>query len=118
MQSNDSIENSREYFRLAIEQIGKLGVPIDPLNYSIWYEYFAGGNKMLNAAIDAHIGDPGAFSNGFSKLLYEKFIVDKKEQLNDMVRDGLQKVFGEIIGSIQTTAMQYTASNNQFQKNQ
>ena len=115
MQYNDSVEDSQKYFRLAIEQIGKHGLPIDPLNYCIWYEYFAGGNKVLNALIDANIEDQKVFCNGFSKQLYEKCIVDKKEQLNDMVREELQKVFDEIIGSIQTTTMKYTDSNNQLQ---
>ena len=115
MQYNESVEDSRQYFRLALEQIGKRGLPTDPLNYCIWYEYASGKNKALTAAIDSHIGEPEAFKNGLSQKLYQEFIVDKKEALNDMVRDGLQKVFGEIIGSIQTTTRQYAASENQLE---
>jgi diguanylate cyclase len=115
MEYNDSIEDSRGYFRFAIEQIGKYGSPIDPLNYCVWYEYASGNNKPLNAAIDSHLGDPGAFKNGFVKQLYKDFVANEKEKINDMVRDGLQKVFGEIIGSIQTTTEKYTTSNDNLQ---
>ena len=70
---------------------------------------------MLNAVIDANIGNPEALSNGFSKQLYDKFIIDKKDKLNELVSDGLQKIFGEIIGSIQATTKQYAVSNTQLQ---
>jgi diguanylate cyclase len=115
MEYNDSIEDARGYFRFAIEQIGKHGSPVDPLNYCIWYEYASGKNKPLNEAIDSHLGNPGAFKNGFIKELYNEFIANEKEKMNDMVRDGLRNVFSEIIGSIQTTTKQYTTSNNNLQ---
>ena len=115
MEYNDSLEDAKGYFRFAIEQIGKYGAPIDPLNYCIWYEYASGKNQPLNAAIDSHLGDPGTFKNGFVKQLYNDFVANEKEKMNDMVRDGLQKVFGEIIGSIQTTTQQYKTSNNNLQ---
>lgn len=115
MEYNDSIEDAKGYFRFAIEQIGKHGTPIDPLNYCIWYEYASGKNKPLNAAIDSHLNDPGAFKNGFTKKLYNDFIAEEKEKINDMVRDGLQKVFGEIVGSIHTTTKQFTTSNDNLQ---
>ena len=115
MEYNDSLEDAKGYFRFAIEQIGKYGAPIDPLNYCIWYEYASGKNQPLNAAIDSHLGDQGTFKNGFVKQLYNDFVANEKEKMNDMVRDGLQKVFGEIIGSIQTTTQQYKTSNNNLQ---
>ena len=115
MQYNENVEESRKYLRLALEQIGKLGLPTDPLNYCIWYEYSSGKNKELTKVMDSHIDDPEAFKNGLSQKLYHEFIAGKKEELNDMVRDGLQKVFGENIGSIHTTTLHYADAGNHLE---
>ena len=55
MQYSDGIEDSRRYLRLTLELIGKHGLPTDPLNYCIWYEYVSGNNEELKAAIDNHL---------------------------------------------------------------
>ncbi|MCP3876246.1 MAG: GGDEF domain-containing protein, partial [Desulfobacteraceae bacterium] len=55
MRYNESIEDSRQYLRHALELIGKYKLPTDPVNYSIWYEYASGKNGELNAAIDKHL---------------------------------------------------------------
>ena len=73
MQYTDSIDNSRQYLRHALEMIGKHGLPTDPLNYCIWYEYASGKNRALNAAIDNHLQSNGAFSEEICRQLFNQF---------------------------------------------
>ena len=41
-------------------------VPVDPLNYAVWYHYVAGTNADLNKAIDTLIRDQKPFDSNIS----------------------------------------------------
>ena len=112
MQYGDSIDNSRQYLRLALEMIGKHGLPTDPLNYCIWYEYASGKNKELNTAIDNHLQSNGAFSEEICRQLFNQYIAGEAETVNTLVREELNKVFAEIIGAIKTTNHHFSQSEN------
>ena len=75
MQYGDSIEDSRQYLRLSLEQIGKHGLPTNPVNYCIWYEYASGKNEALNTAIDRHIKDNGDLSEAACRAFFTRFII-------------------------------------------
>ncbi|MBR9986124.1 MAG: diguanylate cyclase [Desulfosarcina sp.] len=110
MQYDDSIDNSRQYLRLALEMIGKHGLPTDPLNYCIWYEYASGKNKELNTAIDNHLQSNGTFSEEVCRQLFNQYIAGEAETVSTLVREELNKVFAEIIGAIQTTNQHFSQS--------
>jgi diguanylate cyclase len=115
MQYNDSIEDSRQYLRLALELIGRHGLPTDPLNYCIWYEYASDKNLKLNAAIDDHQKNNGTFSEEINRQLYNQYIASGSETVTTLVREGLRKVFSEIVGAIKTTSQHYSASENHLE---
>jgi diguanylate cyclase len=112
MQYDDSVDNSRQYLRLALEMIGKHGLPTDPLNYCIWYEYASGKNRELNAAIDNHLQSNGAFSEEICRQLFNQYIAGETETVTALVREELKKVFAEIIGAIKTTNQHLSESEN------
>ena len=112
MQYDDSIDNSRQYLRLALEMIGKHGLPTDPLNYCIWYEYASGKNGELNNAIDHHLQNNGAFSEEICQQLFNQYIAGETETVTALVREELKKVFAEIIGAIKNTNQHFSQSEN------
>jgi len=67
-------------------------------------------------AIDNFVNGAGSYPEDLSQKIYREFIADKKELLNDLVRDGLKKVLGEIVASIAATNQQYDDSENQLTK--
>jgi len=115
MQYNDSIDDSRQYLRLALELIGKHGVPTDPLNYCIWYEYASEKNEALNTAIDKHLKNNGAFSEEINLQLYNQYIASDSESVTKLVREGLRKVFSEVIGAIKTTNQHFSSSEDHLE---
>jgi diguanylate cyclase len=115
MQYDDSIDHSRQYLRLALEMIGKHGLPTDPLNYCIWYEYASGKNGDLNAAIDNHLQHNGGFSEEICRQLFNQYITNGTETVTTMVREELKKVFVEIIGAIRTTNQHFSRSENNLE---
>jgi diguanylate cyclase len=115
MRYKDTIDNSRQYLRLTLELIGKHGLPTDPLNYCIWYEYASGRNEALNAAIDKHLESSGAFSEEINLQLFNQHIADGKATVTVLVREELKRVFAEIISAIKTTNQNFSASENQLE---
>ncbi len=115
MQYDDTIDESRQYLRLTLELIGKHGLPTDPLNYCIWYEYASGKNEALNEAIDKHLKGGGDFSEEISRQLFNQHIANGKETVTTLVREELKKVFTEIILAIKTTNRNFTASENNLE---
>ncbi len=115
MQYNDTIDDSRQYLRLTLEMIGKHGLPTDPLNYCIWYEYASGRNEALNAAIDKHLESSGAFSEEINRQLFNQHIANGKETVTTLVREELKRVFTEIIRAIKTTNQHFSTSENNLE---
>lgn len=115
MQYDDSIEDSRQHLRLALEQIGQLGLPTDPMNYCIWYEYATGKNGALNAAIDQHLKNNGTFSEAISRQFYDQYIANGTEIVTTRVREDLKKVFAEIVGAINNTDQHFSESEDKLE---
>lgn len=115
MQYDDTIDDSRQFLRHTLELIGKHGLPTDPLNYCIWYEYASGKNEELNTAINNHLQNKAAFSEEIIRQLFNQYIAGGKETVTTLVRDELKKVFAEIIDEIQTTNQQFSKSENNLE---
>ena len=115
MRYDDSIEDSRQYLRLALENIGKYGLPTDPVNYCLWYEYASGKNAGLNTAVDSHLEREESFTKEVSLTLFKRYIVGETEIVNTMIRDELKKVFTEIVGAIATTNEDFSESESHLE---
>ena len=115
MRYNDGIDDSRRYLRLTLELIGKHGLPTDPLNYCIWYEYVSDNNQELKAAIDEHLKKGGAFSAQTNLQFYNQYVATDQERLTSLVREELNKVFSEIIGAVDTADQFFSQSANNME---
>ena len=105
---NDTIDDSRQYLRLALELIGKFSLPTNPLNYCVWYEYVSDKNPDLKVSIDAYLQDNTNFTEEFSHQLYDNFIAGSREELKEL--------FVEIISAIQTTDKHFSSSENNLER--
>jgi diguanylate cyclase len=112
MYYQDSIDESRQYLRLALEWIGKFGLPTDPLNYCIWYEYVSGSNNPLNGAIDQQLKSGETFSQEISKKIYDEYIARGPARVNQLVEGELKRVFAEIAGAIRVTEQNFSKSED------
>jgi diguanylate cyclase len=115
MHYDDTIDASRQYLRLALELIGRYGLPTDPLHYGVWYEYASGRNSELSAAIDRHLEEKGTFPEALSRQLFDQYIANGREKVTTLVREELKKIFAEIIGAIQTTRQDFSQSENKLE---
>ena len=115
MRYNDSIEDSRQYLRLTLELIGRHGLPTDPLNYCIWYEYASDKKEELNKAIDHFLEKKETFSEETSLQFYNQYIANDQEKLTTRVREDLQIIFTELIEAILSTNEHFSLSENNLE---
>jgi len=115
MRYYDTIDESRQYLRLCLEQIGKHGLPTDPVNYCVWYEYVSGKNEELNAAIDNHLTNGYNFTGETIHQFFDLHIANGKSKLTALVRNELKKVFEKILGAIKTTNRNLTTTQSNLE---
>jgi diguanylate cyclase len=99
---------------MALALIGKHGLPTNPLNYCIWYEYVSDKNRALIAAMDGHLKSKAAFSDEVSKQLYEEHIAGERENVTSVVREELKKLFAEVADAIKDTKQHFTSSEDKL----
>ncbi len=93
----DSMEQSSEYLRMALSHMGRFGIPVDPLNYSVWYEYVSGKNEKLSIIIDEALEQSGDITPEMNMNLYEKYVAPDQKMLVDKIREELRAVLGKIL---------------------
>ena len=116
MHYKDTVNDSRNYLRFALELIGKHGLPTDPLNYCVWYEYATGKNDCLNAAIDSYLGKNGSFTEKISRKIFTQCIAEDDQKVTELVRDQLKTIFADIINELHSTDRNYTQSSQNLAK--
>ncbi len=65
-----------EYLRLALNYITKYNLPVNPVNYTVWYEYVSGKNIKLKKAIDLSIKQEKPINGKNVETLYKKYVAD------------------------------------------
>lgn len=100
MQYSDSIEKSGEYLRLALDHMGRHRIPVDPANYSVWYEYVSGRNEQLRLVIDGALSGAGAITPELNRTLYEKYIASEHKIIIQKIREELRSVLETLLDHI------------------
>ena len=71
-------------FQLIILETAKYSIPLTPENYHIWFEYFIGSNKELEADINELISSNIPFTNDINQKLYTKHFSKDKNDLKNI----------------------------------
>ncbi len=105
-----SLEEAARYARLALPLMSKLGIPMTPRNYTVWYEYISGKNSELREFMDSMMKNTGRFSEEQNDMLYRRFFEekDKNESLE------LLETLRHIIVSIVVELAQLTGQTEKY----
>lgn len=104
---NESPEQSAEYLRLALAEMQRHRTPVNPINYTIWYNYVAGRNQALTEDINAIIADGADFSAAKLTRLYRKHFVQDEETLKSM-REELRAIVIDALSHLTTAGTDFT----------
>lgn len=115
MDSQQYYDKAAEYMRLAVPLMKKYEIAMTPANYAVWYEYVAGTNLALNAAVDEKIYNKALLTDLESKELYQRFFDREVEQAAVIkIREDLKRVFDEVLKHVKTGVSSATETNKQF----
>ncbi len=116
----ESPARSAELLRMVVPHLARLRLPLDPINYALWYEYYLGRNDVLNARLDEIAEGKVAYSPGLaSKLFYEHILNAGPEQVDRVgaevrsLLSELMTLFSETRGNIdrQTERLEESSRN-------
>lgn len=95
----ETLNQSAEYLRLSLPLMSRQAAALHPVSYAIWYEYVAGINNPLKAAIDELTRDGRVLDEAATHGLYRKYIAELDEESAQRVTAGFQKVLADITQS-------------------
>jgi diguanylate cyclase len=111
---NVSPEQNSAYIRQMLPLMLKHNVPVDPMNYAIWYHYVAGFNGELNNAIDKLIEDQKPFDNEITLALYKKYICSASVEMFEEINNNLQRLITQTSISINNASDKATVISDNF----
>ena len=96
MKYRESMQQSAEYLRLALQLMTRQDAPLHPVSYAVWYEYVAGINPRLNAEVDALTKDGARLNDEAANALYRKHIADLDEETSRRITSNVQRIVDQV----------------------
>jgi len=97
MSNQQQLIQSQQHLKLTIPRMNKLGIPITPENFSVWYEYSIGTKLELNREIDDILNNGAKFDEEINKKLYVEYIADHSRQQITRTHDSVKGVIEELL---------------------
>jgi diguanylate cyclase len=111
---NVSPEQNSAYIRQMLPLMLKHNVPVDPMNYAIWYHYVAGFNKELSKEIDDLINDQQPFDTESTLRLYKKYICNASVEIFEKINQNLMQLINQTALSINAASEKATQAGDSF----
>jgi len=102
---------------ITLPRMSKLGIPVTPDNYSVWYRYSMGTILELNEAIDDLLNDGEDFTLEINHELYTRFILDRPARMLEYIHDEAILIVQSIIEdleNVQEDTENYSCDLSQF----
>lgn len=68
-------EAASKFALSALKRLKELGIAANPINFSVWYEYFAGKNDNLKRSVDTLLSAEDTAGEDSYSVIYDRFIV-------------------------------------------
>jgi diguanylate cyclase len=96
-------ERSAELLRLTLAHMGRHAAAFNPITFALWYEYAAGINPMLNAALDQRVSEGGRIDDEAVAQLHAAHIAPIGEDTMNRISTDMQRVMeGLVLTASQT----------------
>lgn len=110
----DSIEKNSAYIRQILPSMMKYNVPVNPINYTIWYHYIRGDDSALNNAIDSLIRFNKKFDSSICSKLYKTYICNTSIEFIEKVNSSLQQLIEKTAHSVNATSEKVSVASDSF----
>jgi diguanylate cyclase len=111
---NASPQQNSEYIRQMLPLMMKHKVPVDPINYAVWYHYVSGASAELNKAIDTLISDQKPFDSDTGFNLYKTYICNASLESFEKINSNLLRLIEQTIFSANATSKKASTAKDKF----
>lgn len=89
MNNGEGIQEAAEILRLVIPKLSSMQWPVNPVNYALWYEYYASDNDVLKSQLDELASHaPGNWDPDVSEELFRTHVLgENADRLDNISRD-------------------------------
>jgi diguanylate cyclase len=112
---NASIEQNAAYLRQILPLMSKHNIPINPLNFAVFYEYISGRNMTLNNQIDALFAKQTVFTYQLSIDLFKKYICNTSINSLEKINKTLFQLVTKTSEALDNTGDKANAASIHFQ---
>jgi diguanylate cyclase len=98
MRYKETREQSAELLRMVLQRMGRHSAGFHPLSYSVWYEYLAGSNPGLQAALDARLTQTAVLSDRDIEVLFDAHVVMRDIDSSARMRAEIARMINHVDG--------------------
>lgn len=106
----EDIDVASELHQQVVELTARYKIPLNPVNYTIWYLYASQRIPDLNKELDDTIATRGTCTPEKSLELYRSYYFDDISNAGNQASEGVQSILAEVVSSMRELA----GSNQQF----
>jgi len=106
MRYTEPKERSAELLRLALGHMGKHAAAFNPATFALWYEYVAGTNPALHAALDRLVHEKTTIDDAMVVKLFYEHIAPADASAMQRISGEFQRVMGDLSQTASTTGVQ------------
>ncbi len=113
---NNSAKTAAEYFRLSLAKLGKLKLPVTPVNYALVYFYISGEDVGLNSRLDEMFADTSQWTDKQASELFSQYICTDCDSKNKALEQELLLTVAQILGMVIELVGKTALSNDGLEK--
>ena len=103
MRYTEPKQRSAELLRVTLGHMGRHAAAFNPLTFTVWYEYAAGINPPLHAALEPLLRDQVSLDDALVSQLYQTHIATQDEAAMRRIGGEFHRVLGSIAQSASVT---------------
>jgi diguanylate cyclase len=116
MRYQESKEQSAEVLRRVLALMGQHDAALNPVSYTLWYEYATGINSALSQGVDSAVKTTPRLSDAIVAALYHAHVADGDSKAMSRITLELQRMLSEMVDSATRTGSQAELFGNQLQE--
>jgi diguanylate cyclase len=98
MRYKETREQSAELLRMVLPLMARHSAGFHPLSYAVWYEYVAGVNQSLHAAVDERLKQSSLLTDSDMEALFDKHVAMRDIDSSGRVRSEIARLVKHVEG--------------------
>ncbi|MCK5092737.1 MAG: GGDEF domain-containing protein [Gammaproteobacteria bacterium] len=112
----DDADEAAKIARTALPLANKFELPVNPVNYTVLYEYVSGNNKPLREAADKEFKRRDKISQELIDGLYQLYLAPQDTETLEKMREGIRNLMTRALKLLSTVDSSETSYNQKLQK--